>query len=68
MRSGILRARVATLRLNRWAPWPSELVGRAARYLVGNIRKPITQRRGFAGRDLRGICPNPAGPNLRIVK
>lgn len=25
MRSGIMRARVAALRLNRQAPWPSEI-------------------------------------------
>ena len=30
MRSGILRTRMAALRLNRWAPFPSEVRRRAA--------------------------------------
>jgi len=41
MRSGILRARVATLRLNRWAPWPSE----------------IRRRQGYVMRALRWVRP-----------
>lgn len=30
MRSGILRTYVATLRLNRWAPFPSQIKARQA--------------------------------------
>jgi hypothetical protein len=37
MRSGILRARVAALRLNRWAPWPSE-VRRRQKYRMKALR------------------------------
>lgn len=40
MRSGILRTRVASLRLNRWAPWPSQ----------------IKRRQGYTMRALRSVA------------
>jgi hypothetical protein len=68
MRSGILRARVAALRLNPAAPFPSQLMGRATLYLVGHKPKARTQWRGFAGGGFGGICPISQRPKLYSVK
>jgi hypothetical protein len=68
MRSDILRARVTALRLRIDAPWPSQLRGREALYLVGHKPKAITQRRGFHPVESDGICPIRQVPHLRCVK
>ena len=68
MRSGILRTRVAALRLRIDAPFPSALKDRATLYLVGHKPLAPTQWRGFAASHFGGICPIRQGPKLYRVK
>lgn len=44
MESGLLRMHIKTLRLRLDAPWPSQLKGRATRFLLGRFRR--NARRG----------------------